>query len=147
MSQNYPLLKKVIVVRNGRDKPLPMPCTWSTTHGAPQDSPRFPKIPQDSPFGRGAATWRPWAPGGPGPLCFLFLFFSSPRHLQIAGSPTDREEKPARPRRCVIKFPRGETLEKAKGASRLYFHAHHGSMLASSIKRQSVERGANVCSL
>ena len=41
-----------------------------------QDSPRFPKIPQDSPFGplRGAA-WRPWPLAPPGPPVFFVVFF------------------------------------------------------------------------
>ena len=63
--------------------------------------PRFPKIPQDSPFGplRGAA-WRPWPLAPPGPPVFFvgfFVFARPPAGSDYPGRPLNERSKTLRP--------------------------------------------------
>ena len=57
-----------------------------------QDSSRFPKILQDSPFGplRGV-VWRPWAPGPP--LFFVFVFAPPPAPSRSPDPPLTERSK------------------------------------------------------
>ena len=108
MSQNYSLLKKVILVRNGRDNRQAVAMhvvnhTWW---------PPLKRSPSDSPFGplRGAA-WRPWAPGTP--FFSVFVFPLPPRLLQIARPPTDREISPKNARRRAKSIGESQLLSFA----------------------------------